>query len=114
MVEASGAAEGINTAADIVKQCGKITVVGMPGEEKLSIKWLEMIHKVLDVNFNFSSSVSSWERALSIMKTTPYDLSAVITHKVNISNWEQAFDDIAIGNAIKVMFIPRQETYDIG
>lgn len=114
VVEASGAAEGINTAADIVKQCGKITVVGMPGEEKLSIKWLEMIHKVLDVNFNFSSSVSSWERALSIMKTTPYDLSAVITHKVNISNWEQAFDDIAIGNAIKVMFIPRQETYDIG
>ncbi len=106
VVEASGAEAGINTAADIVKKCGKITVVGMPGDERLNIKWLEMVNKVLDVHFSFSSSVSSWERALGIMERTPYDLSALVTHRVSIADWERAFADIASGRAIKVMFVP--------
>ena len=106
VVEASGSEPGINTAIDIVKKCGRISVVGLVGKERVSIQWLKMTNKVLDVAFNMSSSVSSWERALSIMATTPYDLSAVITHHSNISEWEQVFDDIAKGKAIKALFIP--------
>lgn len=106
-IEASGAEPGINTAIDIVRVCGRISVIGMPGREKVSIKWLEMINKVLDVYYNKSSSVSSWERALSIMATTPSDLRHVITHYADITRWEEMFDAIAKGEAIKVMFVPQ-------
>lgn len=106
VIEASGAEAGINTAIDIVKMFGRIGVIGMPGREKVNIKWLKMIDKVLDVKFNKSSSVSSWERAISIMATTPSDLRHVITHYADISDWQAMFDAIAKGEAIKVMFVP--------
>lgn len=106
VVEASGAEPGINTAIDLVKVCGRLCVIGMPGKDRTTVQWLKMIHKVLDVTFNKSSSVSSWERALSIMATTPSDLRHVITHYADISEWEAMFDAIAKGEAIKVMFVP--------
>lgn len=106
VVEASGSEAGINTGIDILKKCGRLTVVGMPGKDYVSVQWLKMINKVLDVTFNLSSSVSSWERALGIMSTTPYDISAVVTHRENIEDWEKAFDNIAKGRAIKVLFVP--------
>lgn len=112
-VEASGTAAGVNTAVDIVKKCGRIAVLGMPGKSDLTVNWLGMVHKVLDVIFSFSSSVSSWDRALSIMENTPYDLSALVTHRVNIADWARVFDDIGRGDAIKAMFVPHQKTYDV-
>ena len=106
VVEASGVEGGINTSIDIVKKCGRICVIGMPNEDFTSVQWLKMIKKVLDVTFNLSSSVYSWERALSIMSTTEYRLDPIITHRVSIENWEEAFKYIADGNAIKVLFVP--------
>ena len=106
VIEASGAEAGINTAIDIVKMCGRICVIGMPGKDKSNVKWLEMTNKALDVYFNKSSSVSSWEKALSIMATTNCDLRNVITHYAHVDEWEAMFDAIAKGNAIKVMFVP--------
>ena len=108
VVETSGSESGINTAIDVVKRCGRISVIGMPGCEKVSVQWLKMINKVLDVTFNLSSSVSSWERALGIMASTPADLRSVISHYANIEDWEKMFDAIAKGEAIKVMFIPQE------
>lgn len=111
-VEASGAEGGINTAIDILKKCGRLCVVGMPSKDRVAVQWLKMIQKVLDVTFNLSSSVSSWERALSIMASTPYDLSAVISHRANIEDWQTVFEDIAKGDAIKALFIPGAKTFD--
>lgn len=108
-IEASGAEGGINTAINVVKRCGRIGVIGMPGRDKTSVQWLKMINKVLDVTFNLSSSVSSWERALGIMASTPADLRSVISHYANIEDWEAMFDAIAKGEAIKVMFVPQQK-----
>jgi len=106
VVEASGYKAGVNTAVDIVKRCGRISVVRMPNKDLLAVQWLKMINKALDVVFNLSSSVSSWERALLIMSSTPYDLSRAITHRANIRDWEQVFNDIAEGHAIKALFVP--------
>lgn len=106
VVEASGAQGGINTAIQVVKKCGRIGVIGMPGKEYVSVQWLKMINKVLDVTFNLSSSVSSWERALSIMASTPCDLHHVISHYADIADWEKMFEAVAKGQAMKVMFVP--------
>lgn len=106
VVEASGSEAGINTAIDVVKKCGRLCVIGMPSRDKVNIQWLKMINKVLDVVCNLSSSVSSWERALDIMASTPADLSAIVTHRASIEDWREMFDKIAGGEAIKVAFVP--------
>ena len=106
VVEASGSESGINLAIDIAKKCGRLTVVGMPKEQFVSVQWLKMIQKVLKVTFNLSSSVSSWERALGILAACPYDLSTIVTDQMNIQDWESAFQKIAAGEAVKIMFVP--------
>lgn len=111
VVEASGSESGINLAIDVVKKCGKISVIGMPRQQQVSVQWLKMIQKVLDVKFNLSSSVSSWERALGIMAAAP-DLSPIITDQMNISDWPLAFDKIAKGEAVKIMFVPGAKMYE--
>ena len=105
-VEACGAEAGINTCINIVKKCGRICVIGLPGEDTSNLQWLKMVRKVLDVNFCLSSSVSSWERGLSILSTTDCNLEPVISHQMSIEDWEQAFKNIAGGNAIKILFVP--------
>ena len=106
VVEASGSQSGVNTAIDIVRQCGRITAIGLSAKDSIQVKWDAMINKVLDVAFNLSSSYSSWDRALSMMERSPYDLSAAITQRESIENWESVFDEIQKGNAVKAMFFP--------
>jgi threonine dehydrogenase-like Zn-dependent dehydrogenase len=105
-IEASGAAAGVNTAVAITRKCGRITVLGLPGAEKIPVVWGEMVKKVLDITFCFSSSVSSWEKAIAMLAASPYDLDALISHRAKIDDWKKVFDDIEAGNAIKALFIP--------
>jgi threonine dehydrogenase-like Zn-dependent dehydrogenase len=105
-VEASGAAEGINTAVAAVKKTGRIAVLGLPGAEKISVTWGDMVKKMLDVSFCFSSSVSSWEKAISVLGSSPHNLDALISHRTKIDDWEKVFADIEAGNALKALFIP--------
>jgi L-iditol 2-dehydrogenase len=108
VVEASGAADGINTAAAAAKKTGRVTVLGLPGAEKVSIAWEDMVKKALDMSFCFSSSVSSWEKAIAVLASSPHDLGALISHRTKIDNWEKVFADIVAGNALKALFIPER------
>jgi threonine dehydrogenase-like Zn-dependent dehydrogenase len=65
-----------------------------------------MVKKVLDLTFCFSSSVSSWEKALAMLAASPYNLEALISHHAKIDDWKKVFSDIEAGNAIKALFTP--------
>jgi L-iditol 2-dehydrogenase len=108
VIEASGSAAGVNSAVAVARKCGRITVLGLPGEEKISVAWGDMVKKVLDISFCFSSSVSSWEKALSILASSPRDLNPLISHHAKIDDWREIFADIEAGNAIKALFIPEK------
>jgi threonine dehydrogenase-like Zn-dependent dehydrogenase len=108
VIEASGSAAGVNTAVEAVKKTGRITVLGLPGAEKIPVPWGGMVKKALDISFCFSSSVSSWERALSILSSSPFDLTTLISHRAKIDDWKKVFTDIEAGKAIKVLFVPER------
>jgi threonine dehydrogenase-like Zn-dependent dehydrogenase len=65
-----------------------------------------MVKKALDVSFCFSSSVSSWEKALSLLSSFRGDLGVLISHRAKIDDWEKVFGDIETGKAIKALFVP--------
>ncbi|MDR2019621.1 MAG: alcohol dehydrogenase catalytic domain-containing protein [Treponema sp.] len=106
VVEASGTAPGINTAIASARKCGRITVLGLPGAERVSVAWGDMVKKVLDLSFCFSSSVSSWEKAIAMLASFPGDMGTLISHRAKIDDWQRVFADIEAGNAIKALFIP--------
>jgi L-iditol 2-dehydrogenase len=106
VVEASGAAAGVNTAVELVKKRGRMAVLGLPGAEKISVTWGSMVKKVLDISFCFSSSVSSWEKAIAMLSLSNCNPDALISHRVSIDQWQRVFADIEAGKALKALFIP--------
>ena len=109
VVEAAGAEAAVDLAVSIVKKLGTITAVGIPSSERISIRWGDLIKKVVTIKFNLSSSYTAWDRALSMMSNTKRDLSQVITHRSSIEDWKQVFDDLFEGNGVKAMFVPDSE-----
>ncbi len=104
VIEASGNEKGIGSAINIVRKIGRICAIGLTGKETVNFPWDTAQNKILDIFFNMSSSYTSWDRALSLMSNTKFDLNKLITHKESLENWEQVFNDIIEGRAIKAMF----------
>lgn len=109
VIETSGAGPAIAQTVDMAKATGRICAIGLGAKDQASFKWNSAMFKALDVYFNFSSSYSSWDKALRLMASTKYDLSKVITHRASIEDWERVFRDIQEEKGIKGMFIPGEQ-----
>jgi len=109
VVEASGSQGGIELAAKIVKKLGTITAVGIPSQERVEVRWGDLIKKAATIRFNLSSSYTAWDRALSMMANTKRDLAQAISHRSSIEDWERVFEDLIMGKGVKAVFIPEDK-----
>ena len=106
VIETSGASPAIAQSVEMVKKCGRISAIGLSSKDMINFPWNKAVHKVLDISFNMSSSYTSWDRALSLIENTNYDLGKLITHTTTIDNWESVFNDLQNERGIKALFIP--------
>ena len=104
VVEATGVESAINQAFEIVRKLGKITVVGIPGQNKSNIKWLTGSFKALEVSFSFSSQYQDWVRVLKLFENRSLDLTKLITHEFELDNWKIAFEKAIDCQGGKVLF----------
>lgn len=109
IVETSGSPAGIRRLPEMAKICGRISCIGLCPSDEATIMWNSAMYKQLDIHFNFSSSYTSWDKALRLMATSRYDLRKAISHHSPIDDWERVFADIAAERAIKAMFVPADE-----
>ena len=58
----------------------------VPRKDQITFPWNKAMNKVLDVRFNFSSSYTAWDRALSLLANTKLDKESLITHNTSIDN----------------------------
>ncbi len=110
VIETSGAGAAIATDVKLIKKYGRICAVGIPESETIEFPWRACIYKVATIIFNLSSSCSSWDRALTLMSNTRFDLNKLITHRASIRDWESVFDDLIKEKGIKALFIPDEES----
>ena len=106
VVEASGAEPAIRQALEMVRIDGRICGLGITGKETLPFAWDSALKKAVHLTFSFSSTWTSWERALSMMSTGKVDLDALITQKFSLNEWKKGFDRLERLEAIKVLLIP--------
>jgi L-iditol 2-dehydrogenase len=104
VVEAAGVEPTINQAFDIVRKLGKIAVIGVPGEEKINVKWLSGSLKAIDISFSFSSQYEDWVRILNLFKNGTLDLTSLATHEYLLDDWEIAFKKALDCEGGKVLF----------
>ncbi|KJS50588.1 MAG: hypothetical protein VR66_01960 [Peptococcaceae bacterium BRH_c23] len=105
VIETSGSGPAIAQCVEMVRKCGRISVIGISARETVNFPWNAAIYKVLDISFNMSSSYTSWDKALSLIANTNKDLNKVITHKTTINEWKKVFNDLEAERGIKALFI---------
>lgn len=105
VVEASGAGSAIRTGIQVLKKWGTLCAIGMTGAPTVEIPWNQAMMKVLDVQFNMSSSYNGWDMALKLMASGKVKVSPMIGVR-SLADWEQAFADLEAGKAMKLLLTP--------
>jgi L-iditol 2-dehydrogenase len=106
VVETSGAPTAIEQSVGMLRKHGRISAIGLTGRENPRFPWNDAMLKVLDIRFNFSTSYTSWDRALALIANTDRDLTRLITHRSSLDNWESVFNDLKAEKGIKAIFDP--------
>jgi threonine 3-dehydrogenase len=106
VLEMSGAAPALDQALRVVTRGGSISLLGIFGEPpRVDISEL-VIMKGLRLHGIFGRRIyDTWERTQSLLRGG-LDVSPIITHRLALEDWEQAFDLIATRHAGKVVLLP--------
>ena len=105
VVEASGAGSAIKTAIKVLRKRGKLCAIGMTARETVEVPWNEAMMKVLDVQFNVSSSYEGWKMALSLLESGKLKVESMIQVR-ELKEWKQSFEDLEAGRALKIVLKP--------
>ncbi|MBI5381210.1 MAG: alcohol dehydrogenase catalytic domain-containing protein [Opitutae bacterium] len=106
VIECSGSPRAIPGTIDLVRKLGKICVIGLTGNRNVEIPWDKFSFKVVDVIFNLSTSYTSWDRTISLINNGLVPAEKLITHRLPLAKWEEAFDAIEKLQGLKALLIP--------
>ncbi|MBO5652728.1 MAG: zinc-binding dehydrogenase, partial [Clostridia bacterium] len=108
VVEASGAGSAIRSAIRMLKKRGTLCAIGMTAAPTVEIPWNEAMMKVLDVQFNMSSSYNGWNIALSLLQSGMLKVDPMFETRP-LTEWETAFADLEAGKAMKILLSAPEE-----
>ncbi len=106
LAETSGGERAISQAFEMVRRLGRVCAMGVSGIPQVSIPYDRGIFKGLRYDFCFSSSWTSWETALGLVSKGVLPLGKLITHRLPLDQWEEAFKLLETRQAAKVILIP--------
>jgi len=106
VIEAAGSSEAIKMAFDLVRRHGKICALGINGKETTDVPWDTAIFKAVQLTFCFSSSWQSWETVLKLMEKRMLKPEEIITHRMPLERWKEAFEALENREAIKAILNP--------
>jgi L-iditol 2-dehydrogenase len=106
LIETSGGGKAISQAFEMVRRLGRICAIGISGKEEVPIPYDRGIFKALRYDFCFSSSWTAWERAIGLISKGALPIEKIITHKLPLEKWEEAFHLLENFQAAKVILIP--------
>ncbi len=84
---------------------GRVVQVGIVGRE-VSLPYDLVLYRELVVSSGFASTARSWRRALALLEAGQVRFEGIVTHRLPLSQWEQAFALVGSPEAIKVAIIP--------
>ncbi len=106
LIETSGGPEAIRQAFEMVRRLGRICAIGISGKQEVPIPYDRGIFKALGYDFCFSSSWTAWERAIGLISKGLLPAEKLITHKLPLEKWEEAFHLLESLQAAKVILVP--------
>ena len=105
LVECSGAAEAIRNGLLQVRKQGQIFQVGLFGKP-LQLDYEQIAYKDLKVRGSFSSSGSSWDRALNLLGGGLMQAAPLISDVLPLSRWKEGFGLTRRREGLKILLDP--------
>ncbi|MGI9050983.1 MAG: zinc-dependent alcohol dehydrogenase [Rubrobacteraceae bacterium] len=105
VVDTSGAAGAIGSGVHMLRKRGRICAVGVSGQKSIEFPWDEALMRAIDINFSFSSSYTSWNAALSLLRSGAVNVEPLIT-AFSLEKWEDAFQAVESRNVAKAVLTP--------
>jgi threonine 3-dehydrogenase len=106
VLEMSGAPPALDQALRVITRGGSISLLGIFSEPPTVDLSELVIMKGLRLHGIFGRRIyDTWERTQSLLRGG-LDVSPIITHRLDLDQWEQAFDLIASRHAGKVVLLP--------
>ena len=107
VLEMSGAPPALDSALRLVTRGGRISLLGIFGEPPRVDLSERVIMQGLRLYGIYGRRIyDTWERTQSLLRSGALDVSPIITHRLDLADWEQAFDLIASRHAGKVVLSP--------
>jgi len=105
VVECAGVAPAIDTAFDVVRKRGKVSLMGLPGR-KLEVDIEKISYRELVVSGGIGQRRSAWERSLRLMESGTIDCEKLISHELGLREFQQAFDMMERQQGLKIILRP--------
>ncbi len=106
VIETSGGSQAIYQAFEMVRRLGRICAIGISGKQEVPIPYDRGIFKALRYDFCFSSSWTAWEKAIGLISKGLLPAEKIITHRLPLEKWEEAFHLLESLQAAKVVLVP--------
>jgi L-iditol 2-dehydrogenase len=101
--ECTGASPSVNLGLDILAKKGNYVQVGMFPMAEISVDFEKVIQKELQVIGSRTQKPSDWDSSLALINNGSVNTKALVSHQFNITEWDQAYDAIKSGAAIKAV-----------
>ncbi|MGZ8474685.1 MAG: L-threonine 3-dehydrogenase [Candidatus Limnocylindria bacterium] len=107
VLEMSGAAPALDQALEMVTRGGRISLLGIfsePVRVDLSERVIQQGIRLYGIYGR--RMYDTWERTQTLLRSGALDVSPIITHRLDLADWEQGFELIASRHAGKVVLTP--------
>jgi len=105
VLECAGAPAAIRMGLQWVRKRGQITQIGLFGKP-FELDYEQIALKGIRVAGSFGSSVSAWDRALTLLRTGMIQVAPLISTVLPLTEWEQGFSRMRQKEGLKVLLHP--------
>lgn len=104
--ECSGAVPAAKQGLDLLRKKGQYGQVGLFAQPEVQFDLEKIIQKEIRVVGSRSQKPADWEPSLELMNNGSVNAEAMVTHEFDITQWDEAYQVIKSGEAIKVLLTP--------
>ena len=105
VVDCAGVSVVVRQAIDIVRTAGEIVKIGYD-ERPLGFSLDPIIDKAVSIKGHFGYTWLSWRNVMNLAVAGKIDLKSMISHKMKITEFREAFDLVRARKAFKIILYP--------
>ncbi|MGI6114109.1 MAG: zinc-dependent alcohol dehydrogenase [Mahellales bacterium] len=100
--ECSGVPSAITTALDLVRPMGSFIQLGL-GATSVNLNMERIVHKRITIMGSVGHSMNTWDIMMRMIRNTGIDLKPIISHRMPLSQWQEAFELMKNKKALKIV-----------